>query len=380
MATIADIAKVVSDFNLNEKRDRRVIDELQKEFDSSIDKQRLKILRGTIIPLRTALNQYILDTQAEISIMLIDYLFSLENMKVDNMIPDQYYDDVKWCFVTLADSQRILARYFKMPKSWILLGFLAGVLEDLVVVMRTVKQMKISSNHLVTIDTLITGYNNYIQTETDGSRFPFLTKLFAFSTDQIVTLLKTAINSQGKARRIAFYNDSNDGQTYYYAIQGLLGGVAFDPRVVRILTPDNTPPFAVHFTVKEVALSIWTKQKTTPKRPRTNGLPIPIGAICKFDRPIHALTNIEFDGTYYKIVTSDKDIRDRMNCGIKDDNVRPKYESGLVIDLRKLVSMIEPGKVQINEIGTLLVSDDIPHECLLDCINTDDKLEHFWGV
>jgi hypothetical protein len=266
-----------------------------------------------------------------------------------------------------------------LPKSWLLLGFLAGVLEELVVIMRTASQMGISPNHLITLDELVKGLKiSYADDPINECRFLFMTKLLSQSTERITTLLKSAIDSQGKARRISMYTDPN-GTIYYYSIQGLLGHVKFDPRVVKDLTMENTPPYAVHFTKKEVAVKIWNQEETTGKRNRDE--PLTIGAICRFDRPIHALTNIEYIDGHYRIVTVDKDIKDRMTHGIKDTNVRPKYESGLVIDLKRFVAdHPDPGNIQINEIGTLLVQIDIPHEYLLACLDTDEDLVHFWGT
>ncbi|QKF94473.1 hypothetical protein QKU48_gp1015 [Fadolivirus algeromassiliense] len=380
MTTLVEIVDLLSAFTNKQNEDTVRIAGFEKQLNESTDRQASRNLRGVVTVARTELNKYILDTQNDISNRIINFLFGLEQFKDHGLLPINYHDDIKWCYVTLSDLGRLTARYVKLPKSWIPLGYLAGVLEDLVVIMRTAKQLSISPNHLITLDELVNGFDAYTKTETEGPRFPFLTKLFTLSRDRIIILLKSAIDAQGKARRIAIYNDLDDGQTYYYAIQGLLGGVKFDSRVVQTLTPDSTPPFAVHFTNKEVALNIWNQTETTAKRNRPSGIPLVVGAICKFDRPIHALTNIEFVDGYYRIVTIDKDIKDRMTHGIKDVNVRPKYESGLVIDLKKLVANMEHGKVQMNELGTLLVHDDIPHEYLLACLHTDEDLNHFWHI
>jgi len=80
---------------------------------------------------------------------------------------------------------------------------------------------------------------------------------------------------------------------------------------------------------------------------------LPVGNICLFQRTIHALTNIDFNKNMFHIVSSDKDIRSRMTHGIKETNVRPKYESGLVIDVKRLIGMVPAGMVQMNDIGTL---------------------------
>jgi len=354
------------------------IEAMNTSLEQSTSRETSKKIRGDLTTAQTNLNQYILDTSNSIRDLIIDYLFGLEPQKINGVLPVSMYDDVKWCYSTLSDLGRLCSRYVKLPKSWVLLGFLAGVLEDLVVVMRTASQLKISSNHLITLDELTSNIGNCIKTEEGEIRFPFLGKLFTQDKTLIVTLLKSAIDSQGAARRIAIYQENQ--LTYYYAIQGLLGGVKFDSRVVKTLTPDTCPPFAVHFTTSDVASNIWNQTDTIAKRKRPNGQPLLTGAICKFDRPIHALTNIEFVDGHYRIVTSDKNVKDRMTHGIKDTNVRPKYESGLVIDLKKLVKDLPEGMAQMNELGTLLVHCDIPHDYLLRLLSTDDDLKYFWHL
>lgn len=366
----------------SDEKDIRLIESDLSSVSRSNNRDIVKNLKSLITIHQTELNQYISSFEKEISSKIVEYLFGLEHFKVDGILPSHYCDPVRWAFIALTVyGGRLHVRYLKLPKSWIPLGFLAGVLEELVVIMRTASQLGISDNHLITLDQLIGGLKkSYADDPINEDRFLFMTKLLSLPTDQIVALLKSAIDSQGKARRISMYTDPTDQTVYYYSIQGLLGHVKFDPRVVKDLTPDNTPPFAVHFTKKEVALKIWNKEETVAKRNRDGALVV--GAICRFDRHIHALTNIEFVDGHYRIVTVDKDIRDRMTHGIKDTDVRPKYESGLVIDLKKLVEdhKDQKGIIQINEIGTLLVQIDIPHEYILACLNTDEDIAHFWSA
>lgn len=68
-----------------------------------------------------------------------------------------------------------------------------------------------------------------------------------------------------------------------------------------------------------------------------------------------------------------------MTHGIKETNQRPKYESGLVIDVEKLIETLPSGMVQMNEIGTLLVHQDIPNSCIISLIDKNDDVENFWN-
>lgn len=67
-----------------------------------------------------------------------------------------------------------------------------------------------------------------------------------------------------------------------------------------------------------------------------------------------------------------------MAHGIKTDVERPKYQAGLVINVKELVSNMAPGSIRQNEIGTLLVNGDVPHKYLLHCIQSDEDIEAFW--
>lgn len=149
-------------------------------------------------------------------------------------------------------------------------------------VMRTASQLGISTEHLIPLEKIVESLHD------DQERFPCLSRLLRQPGAQI----DTALSYQGKVKRISVYTDEA-GKKYYYAIKGLLGGVKFDSRVVKTLTKETAPPYAVHFSKGSMAADIWNQKETTSHWVRAKGLPILTGAICKFDLPIHALTNIE---------------------------------------------------------------------------------------
>lgn len=353
------------------------IADLQKELDDTSNRDTIKALKTILIRTSSSLNTYTNDFQTKLGNDIINSLFDLEKLKIDGKLDEIYYKDILYLYDIL--SSRCLrnhARYVKMPKDWILLGFMSGFLEDLVVVMRTLTQTNISKEQMVTLPVLITNYRKYI-TSDNSSRFPFITKLFEQEEELVREYIINSIKSQGKSKRISMYC-GEDKIEYYYAIQGLLGNMKYDSRVVKSLHSSNCPIFAVHFTKSDIANKIWNKEKTTSVKGERE---LPVGTICKFQRSIHALTNIEYNlnRKMFHIISSDKDIRNRMTHGIKQTNIRPKYESGLVIDLRKLVEILPYGTVQMNEIGTLLVHDDIPNSCIINLISTDDEIEYFWN-
>jgi hypothetical protein len=72
-----------------------------------------------------------------------------------------------------------------------------------------------------------------------------------------------------------------------------------------------------------------------------------------------------------------------MTHGISDTLSRPKYQSGLVFDVKALVKHFESNgqfnHVLINEIGTLLVLDDIPEHCIIHLVAGPAALDEFWS-
>jgi hypothetical protein len=366
-------------------------EEAIKSTDNITDK---KEQRKQSTNLRTDLNKKTIEHESNLSQKIHTSLLEMEKFKGTLLFNVQ---TVRNLYVLLATKGgRLCARYVKLPKEWVNIGVFAGILEDMVVVMRTPSQIGLGNKHMFSIDEIISGFRTYCEQEIKNNvpiRFLFLHRLVMDNApSEINDILEKCIHSQGSSKRIGMYQE---GINHYYAIQGLYGGIEFDRRVVTVITPEmfssnaTLPLIGLHFTRAEIASSIWNNEETTSQRLRSNGKPILRGNICRFDRPIHALTNIgQTNGKYHIVCDNSKDLRDRMTHGIKEVSDQPnqqnqpsrqKYESGLIIDIKKLVSTLPPGGVYINELGTMLVNDDIPHDCLLYHLSTDEDLEFFWN-
>lgn len=397
-----------------------------------------KVLRTQQIKASTNYNNNVLKNEKLISNRVLDEILKLESKSKSESGSHEYQQDqqdknekTRQLYILLTKLGRTNSRYLKLPIQWMNLGTNAGLLEDLVVVMRTPTQIGIGASHMVSIEQLMIGFRKFmkIELETKGyiqSRFLFLSYLFITITNKLSQIqaldididveigkkLQLAVELQGVSKRIGIFRDREDNVLYFYAIQGLFGNILYDPRVVQEinhLTFTNVtetknmstkisrisfPKYAIHFTKKEIALKIWNKEQTESHRSRTNGKIIEPGFICRFDRAIHAITSInvqndtdtesriEREEKKFVIEKSLKDIRSRMNHGIDDQITRQKYEAGLIIDIEKLAnyykSQDKKDIIFINELNTLLVMDDIPHECLLSCIHTTEQLNQFW--
>lgn len=367
------IQKYINDVAEHKMMARKKIDELEQQFE----KDKTKENKGLMMNEKTELNIYTKAQDIIIANMLCEYLFSLETKKIDGNLDESYWDHIKSIYNMIADGCRLNSRYKKLPFSWLSIGAMAGVLEDFIVIMRTPSQIGIGNKHMFTIDEIVNGITQYFNTEdqTLGSRFLFLNFVFNNMKITMADFLRKCVNSQGLSKRIGLYDGDT---TYYYAIQGLYGHIDYDQRVTKILVNDNDiPKYGIHFTKEMYAKAIWNKESTNNSRSKTE---IPIGEIVRFDRVIHALSCVHYNEVKkcYEIDDEYCSIRNRMVHGIAEKD-RPKYEAGLVFDVRKLVAL-KPNTVLMNEIGTLLITENIPHECLLACIYTDEDINNFWQM
>jgi hypothetical protein len=362
--------------------------------------------RGTSIAAKTDLNEYIRNQEKILSRKAFMRMFDLETMKSpDGFIADEYLDEIKGLYLFLSRQGRLNVRYLKLPKCWLRIGIYGGILEELIVILRTAYQIGLGDHHMYTIENVMDFIRSITPKKDDDIRFLFLTMLNEkypeINSKELTHLVTSAINFQGDSKRIGIYISSLlNNVPYVYAIQGIYGDIIYDNRVVQTLDPSNydddkgivslglnfynnssnpIPLYAVHFTKETVALAIWNKEVI--KSSRTREQPLGPGSICKFDRAIHALTCIVKDSNGNFLIRNDMaKIRDRMVHGINDTVSRTKYQAGLVIDLVKLTSTLPRGSVQINELGTLLVHDDIPSDCIIELLHTPTQLNVFWRI
>jgi hypothetical protein len=340
-----------------------------------VDKKLPRILRGIINNLRSDCNNSRSEFQIDTRNRIIAVLKSYNKFKADGYLPDKYLDDIKQLYLLLLDiKDRYSARYQKTPFDWMCLGVDAGLLEDMVVVMRLTSQVGLPERHLISINELIDFFSDEKTVENYEHRFLFLIDFIKNNSKENISVhFSNLIKNQRESVRIGLYTEK--GVDYFYSLQGLFG-VPYDPRVSTVVTPDNCPSYAIHFTVNPIANAIWNNETTYEQ--------FPVGYICKprkrYARDIHGITQIQRnpDGSF-EMKESHKFIRFRMVHGINDNVTKYKYQTGLIIDLKKLVNYLKPGSVVMNELTTMLCSEDIPRDCIIDLID-DKKIDPFWGV
>lgn len=393
MAQISNIPDIERNFRENVTRMDQEIEALEQKSKDVDRKNReaIKSVRTELFTAKTNRNSYIASNDINIANLILDELYRYEQLKNDaGFVPDSHCETIRQLYLILSNHGRINARYVKLPRGWMNLGYYCGLLEDMVVVTRTLSQVNISKHQLVSLKELIDGFRAYVEEEKrtmSGHRFTFLTDILSRPGVDIQTVFRKAIHFQGASKRIGISTENEID--YYYAIQGIYG-LEYDSRVTRPITVNdylngiNVPRYAIHFTKREIARSIFDASPTSSHRKRANGKELIQGAICRFDRAIHAITNIEQTPNGFVISSKLKDIRDRMTHGISDTMSRQKYEAGLIFDISVLVNYYESMGVKdlvlLNELETLLVLDDIPHNCLVQLIETEEELNKFWRV
>jgi hypothetical protein len=382
-------------------------------IDKQSDHSAYKAGRRAMYEAKEKISIYTKTADPIIAQKVMDELWAFESEKTetDSVLSDDQAEIVRQLYLIMTKHGRLNSRYIKLPRNWMCLGYQCGFLEDLVVVMRTLGQLKISLTHMVGLTDLVTGFLTYLAREAEKDddnppRFSFLTNVLTnrLKGDRpaMRAFFRNAIEAQGASMRIGVWSDlsdqSDDADDYYYAIQGMYS-LEFDPRVTRSIKsvdysedyagdPDIAPPkYGIHFTVARTAIPIYRGEDTTCHRRRKNGKPILPGHICRFDRVIHAISDLspvdpdDLDQGF-KIAPKLKDIRSRMTHGISDEVTRQKYEAGLIFNVQKLVAHFEAqgleDQVLLNEINTLLIQDDIPPDCIIGLISTPEELDAFW--
>jgi hypothetical protein len=356
---------------------------LQEELNKKTSQHLLKPFKRDVHKQRSKKNNYIAEREDGLAMKVCEYLLDAECLKIDGWIPEEYHDIIRDMYIILSlNGGRSHSRYKKLPLCWLGLGVSAGFMEDMVVVMRTISQLGFSSTHVCSIKRLISGYRKYIEDNPDHFRFMFMRFVFnRYNDEDLIQFIISAIKNQDASKRIGLLEDDVDGPCCY-ALQGVYGHMEYDPRTVKVLTPDSftdssISQIGVHFTKDIIAEAIWKREKTSNSR--SNGVEIPVGEIVRFDRVIHGLTCVVYENGDYKIAKTHRGIHNRMVHGLYKENVRVKYQSGLVLDIPKIVEMLPTGSVIINELGTLMVTKNIPHECIKAHLSVDN-INVFWRV
>lgn len=367
----------------------KCIEHTEKElFDTKniFDKNRLK---NELLKLKRDLKHYLISMENRISYMVCTCLQNMEKEKVDNVLNQDKLMEVGNIYIMLSRWGKFNLLYQKIPHQLLCTGINAGILEDLLYVLRKPKsiglKMKQIHSEKELVDTLNTYFTKTLNTNIP-TRLSFLNYLFKTHTYEGITdTLNKAIHSQYFIKRIGIKQIKGTEEMMYYAYNGLYYRIPYDIRVVRDIDAShfNKPDaikYAVHFMKKHSAIDIWNEEETILMKSLNRKSQL--GSVCVIEKSILATPVDLMSYDNYMIRRSYKYIKNCLNYGLNELS-KPHYSGGLIIDLEKLWNEYYGNNqyvsaIQMNELGLILIHYDIPSSCIVKCVY-DDDINKLWG-
>ena len=108
--------------------------------------------RGFRINTQTEINEMTRKKEEHVSDLVYERLVELEQYKEDGVLNENFTHEVHGLFLFMCEhGGRLNSRYVKMPKEWTKIGLFAGILEDLIVILRTPAQIGLGEKHIYTL-------------------------------------------------------------------------------------------------------------------------------------------------------------------------------------------------------------------------------------
>jgi hypothetical protein len=376
-----DVVKKIYDKN-------KYIEGIEKElFDTKniFDKSRLK---NEQLKLKRDLSNYLISMENRISYMVCTCLQNMEKEKIDCVLDQDKLMEVGNIYIMLSRWGKFNSLYQKIPHQLLCTGINAGILEDLLYVLRKPKVIGLKMKHIHSekelVDTLNIYFTKTLNTNT-SIRLSFLNYLFKTQTyDGIISTLNKAIHSQYFVRRIGIKQIKGTNEMMYYTYNGLYYRIPYDIRVVRDIDVDyfmkhDSIKYAIHFMKKRIAIDIWNEEETVLRKSLNRKSHL--GSVCVIEQSILA-TPVELLSHDYVIHHSCKNMKKSLNYGLNDSS-KSNYSGGLIIDLEKLWHEYNEhseyvSAIQMNELGLILIHYDIPSSCIVKCVY-GEELNKLWN-
>ena len=378
-----DVVKKIYDKNKH-------IESIEKElFDTKniFDKNRL---RNEQLKLKRDLRNYLISMENRISYMVCTCLQNMEKEKVDGVLDQDKLMEVGNIYIMLSRWGKFNSLYQKIPHQLLCTGINAGILEDLLYVLRKPKSIELKMKHIHSEKELVDTLNIYFTKSLNTHapiRLSFLNYLFKTHTyEGIIEALNKAILSQYFVKRIGIKQIKGTNEMMYYAYNGLYYRIPYDIRVVCDIDADHfmkkdAIKYAVHFMKKRSAVDIWNEDETILRKSLNRKSQL--GSVCVIEQSILATPVELLSYDNYVIHSSCKDMRKSLNYGLNNSS-KSNYSGGLIIDLEKLWHEYREhneyvSAIQMNELGLILIHYDVPSSCVIKCVYEDDDINKLWG-
>lgn len=345
-------------------------------------------LRSKKTKLNEDLQKYLTAMEKRISYMVCKCLHNLEREKVDSLLDQDRLNEVGNIYILLSRWGKFNNIYKMIPPQLLCVGINAGILEDLLFVLRRPRYIGLKQKHLHSEKEIVDTLNSYFTKRMSGDNtveLSFLNYLFKTQVyDDIVNFIRQAITSQFIVRRIGIKQTKETGEFMYYAYNGLYDRIPYDKRVVRAVDGDylvneDNYRYCVHFMNKDNALAVWEGKSTIVARSLNRRSQT--GSICVVKKSIVTTPVIMLGYENYKIHKDCSEVKESLNFGLNERS-KKNYNGGLIIDLKRLHDKyaeeeIEDG-IQINELNIVLIHYDIPNSCIIKYV-ADQEVEDMWG-
>lgn len=345
-------------------------------------------LRKKKTKLNEDLQRYLTAMEKRISYMVCKCLHNMEKDKKDNLLDHDKLNEVGNIYILLSRWGKFNNIYKMIPPQLLCVGINAGILEDILYILRRPRYIGLKLKHLHSEREIVDTLNSYFTKKMSSDNtieLSFLNYLFKTQVyDDIVNLIRGAVTSQYVMKRIGIKQTKETGEFMYYAYNGLYDRIPYDMRVVRSINDKyfENPAhymYCVHFMTKDNALAVWEERDTMVVKSLNRRSQS--GSICIVKKSIVAtpIESISYDN--YKIHEDCSDVKESLNYGLNERS-KKNYNGGLIIDIKKLYESYKDDEIadgiQINELNIVLIHYDIPKRCIIKYI-CDEEVDELWG-
>ena len=198
-----------------------------------------------------SLKTYISNMELFLSNKIFDRLMIFDNQKINGLIQKEFLIETKQLYSLL--SRWGFIRYKDIPDDWYPMGLYAGVIIELLSILRNPKEINLKNKQIQSINVIISSLNDY--------KYPFLTNIF-HKTEEIERILKIALKLQHKTNLIGYFEDPNKGLCCY-SYQHLVFDVPYSKKINKILENKENkenkeyPLYAIYFNDISIINKIW---------------------------------------------------------------------------------------------------------------------------
>ena len=355
-----------------------------KKYECKTDAEK-QILENKKNLINDELTAYVISMEKRISYTACTCLQNMEKLKINGVIGQEHLERVGNVYMLISRWGKFNLMYKRIPPQSLCTGIYAGILEDLLYVLRHPTNIGLKAKHIQAESEIVDMLNVFFTKDKESNhpiRLSFLNYLFKTQTyNENLQMINSAVNSQFLVNKIGLKQIKDTNEIVYFAHSGLYDRIPYDARLVttinnKYLSDDQSIKYAIHFMRKEFASMVWNTEETLVMKSlhRKSSL----GSICVVEKSIIATPMSKIDKNF-KIHTTCKKMKKKINHGL-DQKSTVNYTGGLIIDLKELCDEFSsqyPNGIQLNGSGLILIHYDVPESCIVGYLE-GEELEKIW--